>query len=177
MSKNDLRRELLPLKREQLIDIILDAYSARKEIKSYFDFFVDPDVDKLAERYQKDIAKELSRSKWGRSKARISTINKLLKDFQSYNPGDEHVLSLYIYALEMLLLAEYQLTFTNTLYNGIRKLAAKILEMADSQGEGSRAIEKFSGIIDPDTVGYSRIGKRMIRETLESYEPAKQLKS
>ncbi len=176
MSKNDLRRELLPLSREQLIDIIIDAYSARKEIKAYFDFFVDPDVDKLSEKYQKDIAKELSRSKWGRSKARISVINKLLKDFQGYNPGEEHVLSLYFYAIQFLLLTEYQLTFTDTLYKGIAKLVLKALEMADQQGESSKAIEIFSRIIDPETVGYTRIGKRLIRETIESYRSDHPLK-
>ena len=177
MSKNDLRRELLPLTREQLIDIITDAYSARKEIKAYFDFFVNPDVDKLSEKYQRDIAKELSRSKWGRSKARISVINKLLKDFQGYNPGNEHVLALYYYAIQLLLLTEYQLTFTDTLYKGISKLILKALEMADEQGESSKAIEIFSRIIDPETVGYTRIGKRLVRETIESYRVENPLKS
>ncbi|MDE6831676.1 MAG: hypothetical protein K2J07_02940, partial [Muribaculaceae bacterium] len=84
---------------------------------------------------------------------------------------------LYYYAIQLLLLTEYQLTFTDTLYKGISKLILKALEMADEQGESSKAIEILSRIIDPETVGYTRIGKRLVRETIESYRVENPLKS
>lgn len=177
MSKKDLRRELLLLSREQLIDIIVDAYSARKEIKDYFDFFVDPDVNKLTEKYQKGIAKELSRSKWGRSKARISVINNLLKEFQHYSPGNEYVLDLYLFALQMLLYTEYQLTFTDTLYKGISRLILKTLDIADEIAESAKAIDTISNLISPETVGITRIAKRLVSNTVESYQSVKDLKN
>ena len=51
MSKLRLTKEIKQLERHQLEQMILDAYAARKEIKEYFDFFLNPDVDKLIEKY------------------------------------------------------------------------------------------------------------------------------
>ena len=46
MSKLRLTKEIKQLERHQLEQMILDAYAARKGIKEYFDFFLNPDVDK-----------------------------------------------------------------------------------------------------------------------------------
>lgn len=44
MSKTALKKELDSLTREQIIEVILTAYSSNKSIKDYFDFFAMPDV-------------------------------------------------------------------------------------------------------------------------------------
>ena len=58
MSKLRLTKEIKQLERHQLEQMILDAYAARKEIKEYFDFFLNPDVDKLIEKYKVAASKE-----------------------------------------------------------------------------------------------------------------------
>ena len=52
MSKLLLKKEIKDLTRNQLEQMILDAYDAKKEIKEYFDFYVNPDVEKLTEKIQ-----------------------------------------------------------------------------------------------------------------------------
>lgn len=72
---------------EQLRQIILDAYDARPETKEYFEFFLNPDVDKLLEKLDAKLRKEFSRTKWGRSKARVTVVKRALNDVLSLNPG------------------------------------------------------------------------------------------
>ena len=45
MSKIKLKKELQNMSREQLLDIILNVYDARKEAREYFEFFLNPDSD------------------------------------------------------------------------------------------------------------------------------------
>ena len=74
---------------DQLRSIILDAYGARPEIKEYFEFFLNPDTDRLLERASILASREMSRTKWGRSKARASVLKKLVRNVTSLNPGPE----------------------------------------------------------------------------------------
>lgn len=176
MSKLKLKQELALLSREQLIEVVLEAYAAKREIKEYFDFFANPDIDKLLEKFEKDIAKEFSRTKWGRSKARISRISTLLRDFEGYRPGAEHVVTLYLFTINFGLLTEYAVTFTETLYKGLAKMITKTLEYADAHGEITRVIEAFDKVLDENSPGFSRIARRMMRQTIDTYNSASTIK-
>lgn len=176
MSKVQLRRELAGLSKDQLIEVVLDAYAARREIKAYFDFFINPDVEKLIDKYEKDIAKEFSRSKWGRSKARISHITRLLKDFEGYNPGAEHVVAVYLFTIGFGMLTEYNVNFPDTLLKGLSKLIIKTLEYADAHGESARVIESFDKLLDENIVGYSRLSRRILKQSIEAYNSAASIK-
>ena len=90
MSKAALKKEFAGMTREQIIQIVLDAYAARKEVREYFDFFIDPDVDKLMEKTIARIDKELMRGKHGRSTSRITLVRRAIKDFASFDPGAEY---------------------------------------------------------------------------------------
>ena len=67
------------MSQEQLVQIIIDAYDARQETKEYFEFFLNPDVEKLFDKFRKDVMKEFNRTKWGRSKARVIVIKRQVK--------------------------------------------------------------------------------------------------
>jgi len=51
MSKSRLRKELSLLTKEQLIDLTLDAYAARREVKEFYDFFLKPDAQALQDKF------------------------------------------------------------------------------------------------------------------------------
>jgi len=129
--KSALKKELFSLDREQLIQLILDLYSARKEAKTYFDFFLNPDVDKLYEKYRIAIEKELDRSRRHRSTARISRIRASIKEFASFDPGAEAVVNLMIYTIKAALIIQYRREFSRTLLMGMGKLCKDCLEYAD----------------------------------------------
>ncbi|MDE6367743.1 MAG: hypothetical protein K2K94_00725 [Muribaculaceae bacterium] len=102
MSKIALKKELMGLSREQIVDVVLTAYSSNKAIKDYFDFFTVPDVEKLYERFVRELTKEIMRGKYHQSTARISRIKKSIKNFESFNPGVERVRDLRLLAVDML---------------------------------------------------------------------------
>ena len=60
MSKTTLKRELVNMDKEQLIELILEVYAARKDAKEYFEFFLNPDVGKLLDKYELAVSKNLT---------------------------------------------------------------------------------------------------------------------
>lgn len=114
MSKTALRKELQEMTTDQLRAIILDAYDARTEFKDYFEFFLNPDVDRLLEKYRTKIVKEVYRTKWGKSKARVSVLKKAVKEFIGYRPGPEAVLDMLFLTLHLLGTAERYIDMGST---------------------------------------------------------------
>lgn len=42
MSKAQLKKHLIKLTKEQVIDVVMELYEARKEAKEYLDFYINP---------------------------------------------------------------------------------------------------------------------------------------
>lgn len=61
MSKAKLRRFLLAHTKEQVIDIMLELYDAKKEAKEYLEFYLSPNYDAELEKCKKLIRNEFSR--------------------------------------------------------------------------------------------------------------------
>ncbi len=148
MSKIKLKKELLQLDREQIIELLLEAYSARKEIKEYFDYFCDPDVEKLTEKYRVRIKKELTRVKRGNySKCRISQLKNMLKEYISYQPGADEVVSLYCETLRLALELERYIHFSDILIRGVCRLVQDLLGFAEDQGVTSTALDRLDDLL------------------------------
>lgn len=148
MSKIQLKKELLKLDREQIIELLLEAYAARKEIKDYFDYFCDPDVEKLTEKYRTRIKKELTRVKRGNySKCRISVLKTLLKEYISYQPGAEEVVGLYCETITLALELERYIHFSDILIRGVCRLLTDLLDYAENQGVYTAAIDRLDDLL------------------------------
>lgn len=131
MSKIQLRKELNLLSKEQLIDLTLDAYAARREVKEYFDFFLHPDAQKLQDKYMKVIEREIARTKYQRMKCRVSVLKKALKDFASFDPGAEWVTETQVKTLLLLIRACGACYYTETIANYAVRLLTDIIVTAD----------------------------------------------
>lgn len=94
MSKAALKKELISMSHDQLAQIILDAYEVNAEVKEYFEFFLNPDVEKLFNKIDDGFRKELSKSKWGYSKAKSTVLKKLVKKFRGFNPPIDWIIKL-----------------------------------------------------------------------------------
>jgi len=147
MSKSTLRKELVKMTHEQLVQIVLDAYDARKETKEYFEFFLNPDIDKIIEQHKRLIVKELNRTKWGASKARVSIIRRAVKDFESLNPGTDAVMDMYFLTLQYLCIAERHINFTPVQENYISTLSKQIVKYADSHEIMAQTMPRLQNII------------------------------
>lgn len=171
MSKTQLKKEIRALSKEQLEELILEAYDFRKEIKQYFDYFLNPDVEKLYERYSADICKELTRGKRGYSKARITTIRRMHKEFASYHPGYDKEIDLIFYTIQIALAQEKALRFSNPLSSGIGDMLLQVLAIADRNFVADKVLERLTRILHSEAAG-SRYFRQYLRRRLEEYSPS-----
>lgn len=174
MSKTSLKKELSGYTKEQLIEVVLDLYAARKDVKDYFDFFLDPNSKKLFEKYQKAVDKEFAKSKWSRSKARISVIKKLVKEFGSFHPDIIYRHELYRHIIRRALQMEQLLYFSETLYKGIGKTVTDYLGFADKNEELDVALKNINELLAPELPG-SRTFKSGISEACQTYIGSKSI--
>lgn len=165
MSKAKLKKELELMSREQLIDIILNVYSARKEAKDYFEFFLNPDSDALLEKYRELVKKEVIRAKRGnRSKFRISVIKRLIKDFQSLDPGPEYVLRLLSYSFSLVMLYSLVLYYSNIQDKGALYLAKEILDYGDAHQLYDTAVRHVNNVLENERGSAAYLRKMIARE-------------
>ena len=155
------------MSKEQIIEIVTDAYSARNEIKEYFEFFLNPDVEKLKAKYQSVIVKELNRQKWGTSKARTTILKKALKNFISYNPGPENVLKFMVYLLNMLGHSERYLNFPATLYKYVETLTHQIIKYGDDNRLTSEAMSALNA--EANNYNLTTYFRQHVRRAVDNY--------
>lgn len=169
MSKAQFKKELAGLEKEQLVEMMVDLYSRRKDFKEYFEFFLNPDVKKLTAKYHDLISKELERVKRGaRSKARISVIKTLLKDFASFQPGFESEIDMGLFVMVYALSVEKRIWFTPTLEKGIAKILCDTVELADRNNVTAETLKRVAAILDGDAHG-SRYFRTFLKDTLSGY--------
>ena len=58
MSKAKLKKYLQTLSKEQIIEVMLELYDARKEAKEYLEFYLAPDSNAELEKCKKAIRQE-----------------------------------------------------------------------------------------------------------------------
>lgn len=86
MSKTSLKKTLKSLTRDQIMEVVLDLYEARKEAREYLEYFISPDERGMAEKTIATISKEFSPSR-GKAKARTSVCRRAIKDFTLLHPS------------------------------------------------------------------------------------------
>lgn len=128
---------------EQLVQIILDAYSAKAEIKEYFEFFLNPDVETLIKKHKQKITKELSRVKWGHSKARITVIKQAVKDFLGFASGTQADIDMFFITLTALASTERYVNFIPSQERYVTTLVKQIIKYADTHFVFSEVAERF----------------------------------
>lgn len=148
MSKTRLNKELQYMTKDQLIELILDHYSLRKDAKTFLDYYIDPNPHKLFDAFQIKVDRELSRAKWGHSKARISNLKHLLSDLESFQPGDDIIIEATFFLLKSLIKKEKKLIFSSTLINGTLFFLDKFLDSSARNYTLDKGLKLLSEFID-----------------------------
>ena len=99
MSKAQLKKNLMALTKEQVIDVVLALYDARKEAKEYLDFYLNPNDDAKLEEYKKIIYNEFF-PKRGEPKCRFSVCRKAISDFKKLKPSPSCIADLMLFYIE-----------------------------------------------------------------------------
>jgi hypothetical protein len=101
MSKPTLKKELLKLTKEQLVEQILDLYDKNKAVKEFYDFYLNPHNEKeLVVKYKKLIRKEFNVEKPERSTEKFSVAKKVISEFKSLRPTPEALADVMLYLPE-----------------------------------------------------------------------------
>lgn len=89
MSKATIKQLLQSMTKKDIIEMVLDLYSARKEAKEYLDFYACPDEKGKLEEYKSIIREEFYPSKRREPKTRFSVCRKAVSDFKKLKPSDD----------------------------------------------------------------------------------------
>lgn len=131
MSKIQLRKALDAVTREQLLDLVLESYEASKEVKTYFDYFINPDVNKLYTRYVEAINRELHRGRRTKSKTRTSVVKRLLKEFASFHPGFDKEIAIRVSTIKEAVVNDGFLHLSEAQRKAFAKICTDTLMLAD----------------------------------------------
>lgn len=101
MSKTSLKKLLNGMDRDQLVEVMLELYDARKEARDYLEYYANPDENKMLEKYKGVIHKEFFPQK-GRAKGRTSVCKKALKEFSTLHPSPRRIADLRLYLIESI---------------------------------------------------------------------------
>lgn len=162
MSKLQLKKELAGMDREQLAQIILDAYSARKEMRAYFEFFLNPDVDRLKEKYLAAIGKELQRRKHRVWAARITVVRRAIREFASFDPGAEYVLGIMLETIRLILQLERVDYLSEAFEKGTKKLVEDTVAYADAHLLTDTAMSTLHGYACDSSLGTASFRNRLL---------------
>ncbi len=119
------------MSKEQIIEVVLDIYSSRKDAKEYFDFFLNPDVEKLLDRYRNLAVKEFSRNKRRWSKARITVIKRMVREFISFNVDSTAVVTLMTFIMKLAMETTWVYHTTATFQRSMLQFLESSIDYAD----------------------------------------------
>ncbi len=90
MSKTELKKHLLSLTKEQIIEQVLGLYDTCKPAKEYFEYFLNPDEKGQFGKYKSIIISEFyPKGKSATPKMRFSVAKKAIADFRRLSPSPE----------------------------------------------------------------------------------------
>lgn len=89
------------MEKDEIIKMVLEMYSARKEAKEYLDFYVEPNEVAKIEEYKHIIQEEFyPKSRRSEPKTRFSVCRKAVSDFKKLHPSDYMLADLMVFYME-----------------------------------------------------------------------------
>lgn len=111
-SKSKLKSLLKSKSKDEIIDLVMKLYSARKEAREYLDYYAEPDENAKLEEYKSIIEEEFFPSRGITPKLRFSVCRKAVADFKKLNPSPEALAELMMSYMENA--CEFADTFGDT---------------------------------------------------------------
>lgn len=112
-SKSELKKYLHNLSKEQIIEIIINAYQNNKPIKDYFDYFLYPDEEERMKQCRKMIDKKFNFKKNKVSTLHFYDATKTINEFASLNPNPKNLADLMVYLIECACKYTFEPDFIN----------------------------------------------------------------
>ena len=100
MSKSKLKKELAGMTQEQVADLMVQLYEASKEAKAWLDFYLNPDIEALSEKYRKQIHLKCYGRTGKARRPKMRDCNQLIKTFSTIVQDPVPVSDLMLYFME-----------------------------------------------------------------------------
>lgn len=100
MSKAQLKRRLMLLPKEHVVNLVLELYDARKEAKEFLDFYLEPNEDQKLEEYKAIIREEFFPKRRVEPQCRFNICRKAISDFKKMKPHPMCIADLMLYYIE-----------------------------------------------------------------------------
>lgn len=174
MSKATLKKTLLNLDKDQIIEMILDLHAARPEAKEYLEFWVSGDIDTKMNKAKAAILKEVSRRQRTRPRPRMTKIKRYIKDIVSLNADSEAIAEIMTYALERMCIAGSEGWIKDSTQKSTAKLLHDTLIYAFKNGEYNITFSKLDNAVKNmrADIWWSRDFKKLLSDELSDTEKA-----
>lgn len=104
MSRPKVKKFLQSLTEEQLVEVLLDLYDARKDAKEYLEFYINPDTESAHEKARKSVLQNYFNNK-GKTikKLDIRSGREIVDNFISLGVDSDHKADISMYHVEILI--------------------------------------------------------------------------
>lgn len=153
MSLAKLKKVLALAPKEELMDIIVTLYGARKEAKEFLEFYLTPDVEEKAEKAWRKITKEFNRRKYGMISPRMSRVKEAIKDFASLQPGEEEVVKLTLRTVQEAVIQSTRTAMRNQAAVSCSKMAEKLVGDAAAMGLAGYVLDGYAEALRSPLIG------------------------
>ena len=96
MSKTTIKKLLQSMTKAEIIEVVLELYSARKEAKEYLEYYACPDENEKLEEYKSIIREEFYPKRRREPKTRFSVCRKAVADFKKLKPSADALAELMV---------------------------------------------------------------------------------
>lgn len=167
MSKTKLKKYIAELPADQVGEILLQVYEASKEAKGWLDFYLNPDIEALSEKYRKQIYLKC----YGRSgrarRPKISDCNRLIKTFGTIVQDPAPIADLMLYFMETVTgVAAEKVRYSESYFRTLTGQMRKTLECLSAHGLLEYNIHRINKIIGL-AENCSRVLSQYYKDTLE----------
>jgi hypothetical protein len=98
MSIAVLKKELMKFDNSKLIEMMLELYKKNKSVQEYFDFFINPDENKLFEKYSAKVYEAFFPKRGDELKLKEG--RQAISDFKKLEPSAELLVTLMLFYVE-----------------------------------------------------------------------------
>lgn len=168
MSKAQLKKHLLSLTKAQIVDMMLELYSASKEANAWLEFYLEPDSKAELEKYKKAIRSQFyGRNNYPKDPS-FRECNKLITAFKKLIPDSYAIADLMLYYVEQgcsltSQFGDYEEPFYTALENNFNK-AVKFIAQNGMLPEFSPRIKKMIESVKWCGYGFPDILREMYNE-------------
>ena len=135
MSKLSLKKHFQSLTKEQIVEVMSDAYDNSKAVQEYFDFYLQPNEKEKIKKYKAIIEKEFGVKNPMKAGLKFSVAKKAISEFASFKPSSEALADVMLALPEAACLFTYEFgdmdePFYNAAYNNFKRA----VEFIDKHG-------------------------------------------